>query len=248
MSKILKRVSVCVLYYIIIFSTIFTCFASGTDSDQNSVEKAKGVIGNVLNAILDALAWFAYAIALGCLIFIGIKYVLSGANERANLKGMLPRYLIGIALIVMCFAIAQAVAKLAGNNSASEVIEAGGAGASASTGGSSGGSSSSYNSSSSGTYKTVKKKGGNITINYPTELVDGMLYEDGYGTPEINAHLNYGGKSFSHWEVVRTSNVDGSVENISVEGSRFVFEGSEGNGFSNKNGVEYTYEITPIYN
>ena len=126
MRKTIKRVSICVLYYMIIFSTIFTCFAGNAES----VQTAKGVIGNVLNAIIDVLAWFAYAIALGCIIFIGIKYVLSGANERANLKGILPRYLIGIALIVMCFTIAQAVAKLAGNNSADDVINAGGAGAS----------------------------------------------------------------------------------------------------------------------
>ena len=132
MRKTIKRVSICVLYYMIIFSTIFTCFAGGTGSEggTDSVQAAKGVIGNVLNAIIDVLAWFAYAIALGCIIFIGIKYVLSGANERANLKGILPRYLIGIALIVMCFTIAQAVAKLAGNNSADDVINAGGAGAS----------------------------------------------------------------------------------------------------------------------
>ena len=69
--------------------------------------------------------WFAYALALGSLIFFGIKYMLSGADEKANLKGMLPKYLIGIVAILFCFTIATFVADIAGNDPAEDIIEVG---------------------------------------------------------------------------------------------------------------------------
>ena len=85
----------------------------------------EAVIKSISNSILNALSWFAYIIALGVLIFFGIKYLLAGANEKANLKGMLPKYLIGIALIVLCFTIAKAVANIAGNDQAEDIIAVG---------------------------------------------------------------------------------------------------------------------------
>lgn len=86
------------------------------------------IIASVLNAILSALSWFGYAIALGILIWIGIKYMLSGANERANLKGTASMYLIGVALIVLCSTIAGGVAEIAGksgDNTASGIVDKG---------------------------------------------------------------------------------------------------------------------------
>ncbi len=62
------------------------------------------------------------------LIYIGIKYVLSGANERANLKGTFTKYLIGVAFIVLCSTISGAVAKIAntdGTNTATGIVDKG---------------------------------------------------------------------------------------------------------------------------
>lgn len=62
------------------------------------------------------------------MIYIGIKYVLSGANEKANLKGTFSKYLIGVALIVMCSTIASVVANIAntdGSNTASGIVSGG---------------------------------------------------------------------------------------------------------------------------
>ena len=59
------------------------------------------VIGDtVAGNILGAMQWVGYAIAVGMLIYIGIKYVMSAADERANLKGALVKYVIGAILIV----------------------------------------------------------------------------------------------------------------------------------------------------
>lgn len=91
-------------------------------------DKSYGIMTNVLNAILNAFSWFGYAVALGILIWIGIKYMLSGANERANLKGTVSMYLIGVALIVLCSTIAGGVAKMAnhnGENTAEGIVDEG---------------------------------------------------------------------------------------------------------------------------
>ncbi len=62
------------------------------------------------------------------MIYIGIKYVLSGANERANLKGTFPKYLIGVAFIVLCSTISSAVANIAntdGSNTPEGIVDKG---------------------------------------------------------------------------------------------------------------------------
>lgn len=85
-------------------------------------------IQNVSTAMLNAIQWFGYAIAVGILIYMGIKYAMSGANEKAELKGTFSKYLIGIALIVMCTLIASAVAKIAntdGKNDAGGLVDTG---------------------------------------------------------------------------------------------------------------------------
>lgn len=99
-------------------------FAGVADGFSDS----KGTIAKVANALLSALAWFGFAIAVGILIFIGIKYVLSGANEKANLKGKFQAYLIGVALIVLCSTIASGVAKIAnkdGSNTGGGIVQTG---------------------------------------------------------------------------------------------------------------------------
>lgn len=109
--------------YIFLILSLFFVFSMSFTYASNASEET--VIKNILSSILNILSWFAYAIALGMIIFIGIKYVTSGANERANLKGMIPKYLIGVALIVMCFTIASYVAEIAGNDTAEEIIDVG---------------------------------------------------------------------------------------------------------------------------
>lgn len=49
--------------------------------------------------ILGLIQWIGYAIAIGMLIYIGIKYVMSAANEKADLKKGLINYLIGAIII-----------------------------------------------------------------------------------------------------------------------------------------------------
>lgn len=48
---------------------------------------------------LGAIRWIGYAIAIGMLIYIGIKYMMSSANEKANLKSASINYIIGAIVV-----------------------------------------------------------------------------------------------------------------------------------------------------
>ena len=50
-------------------------------------------------SILGFVQWIGYAIAIGMLIYIGIKYVTSPAAEKADVKQALVKYVIGAILI-----------------------------------------------------------------------------------------------------------------------------------------------------
>ena len=93
-----------------------------------SSDKSYAVISNVSKTILNVLAFCGYAIALGILIWIGIKYMLSAANEKANLKGSVKMYLIGVCMIFLCSTIAKSVADMAssaGDNTAGGIVDKG---------------------------------------------------------------------------------------------------------------------------
>jgi TRAP-type C4-dicarboxylate transport system permease small subunit len=59
--------------------------------------------------ILGAIRWFGYAIALGMLLYIGIKYMMSAANEKADLKKGSINYVIGAVVVVAASTIFGAI-------------------------------------------------------------------------------------------------------------------------------------------
>ena len=58
-----------------------------------------GGLEGAIRKILGAIQWIGYAFAIGMLIYIGIKYMMSAANEKADLKKGLINYVIGAVLI-----------------------------------------------------------------------------------------------------------------------------------------------------
>ncbi len=56
-------------------------------------------ISPMVKTILGAIQWIGYAISLGMLIYIGIKYTMSAANEKAELKRMSVNFVIGAIVI-----------------------------------------------------------------------------------------------------------------------------------------------------
>lgn len=106
--------------YLSFFLTIaMTCmmlegvvYASGSDSPAK--------IAAIIPRILNAVAYVGYAVSLGMLIFIGTKYTLSAANEKADLKQGSVSYLIGIVFIFSASAIANIVSLVAMSGTASD--------------------------------------------------------------------------------------------------------------------------------
>ena len=80
-----------------------------------SVDQLKGKLPVIINGI----AWIGYGVSFGMLIFIGIKYMLSAANEKATLKQGAINYVIGGALIACASFVADIVASVASQGSAS---------------------------------------------------------------------------------------------------------------------------------
>lgn len=85
-----------------------TVFASSADKIQNSI----------LPKILNAVAYAGYAIALGMLLYLGAKYTLSAANEKADVKQGAIAYLIGVVLIVGASVFANTVSAIAAGGNA----------------------------------------------------------------------------------------------------------------------------------
>lgn len=64
---------------------------------------------NVAGNIIGVMMWVGYAIAVGMIIFIGIKYVIASADEKASLKGVLVKVIIGSLIIAGSVTIANIV-------------------------------------------------------------------------------------------------------------------------------------------
>ena len=54
---------------------------------------------NRANKILGAIQWVAYAIATGMIVYIGVKYTMTSANERADVKQSAIYFMIGAIVI-----------------------------------------------------------------------------------------------------------------------------------------------------
>lgn len=66
-------------------------------------------LDNTANMILGVMQWIGYVIAVGMIIFCGIKYLMSGAGEKAKVKDTLVPLLIGAILIAGASTIAGAI-------------------------------------------------------------------------------------------------------------------------------------------
>lgn len=54
---------------------------------------------NIGSNVLGYVQWFGYAMAVGMLLYIGIKYMMASANEKADLKKGSINYVIGAVLV-----------------------------------------------------------------------------------------------------------------------------------------------------
>lgn len=73
------------------------------------------VVEELSTSFINVILFFAFGIALAIFIMIGIKYLTSVANEKANIKHMLPMYATGLLMVLFCVKISTFGAEVAGD-------------------------------------------------------------------------------------------------------------------------------------
>ena len=89
---------VSVMLTLAIMATLFgTVFADAIPSINDG--PASSHFGTTASVVLGLVRFIGYALAIGMLIYLGIKYVTSSANEKADLKKGSINYVIGAIII-----------------------------------------------------------------------------------------------------------------------------------------------------
>lgn len=67
------------------------------------------------STVLSYIQWFGYAVAIGMILYVGIKYMMASANEKADLKKASINYVIGAIVVAAATAIVGALASIGGS-------------------------------------------------------------------------------------------------------------------------------------
>ena len=81
-------------------------------SDKVTIDPSKGTatitdLQEPTQKIIGAIQIVGYLIAAGMIVYIGVKYIMASASEKADLKGLAIKYVIGAVLIVFGTTIAS---------------------------------------------------------------------------------------------------------------------------------------------
>ena len=102
-KKSMKVISIVILAIVLLMSigsTVFAADGIAGNFEPDTTAIAGSSANSVIKTVLGALKWIGVAIAVGMLIFLGIKYVTSAPEGKANLKGQLGVYVLGFVFIV----------------------------------------------------------------------------------------------------------------------------------------------------
>lgn len=98
MKKLIKLLLICILIIIAIQSTVFADDSINTDFELGTtlgIHENDDIIGN----IVGKLQVVGSVISVVALCVIGIRYMLSSLEEKAEMKGVIIYYVIGAILI-----------------------------------------------------------------------------------------------------------------------------------------------------
>lgn len=107
-----KIVALMIMIFVIMSCTVF---AFDTSIVKPTPTEPEGV-GAISSNILGVIKWAGYAIALGMVLYIGIKYMMAAANEKASLKQTVINYLIGAVVLFAAVTIFNAVVTFFGGD------------------------------------------------------------------------------------------------------------------------------------
>ena len=102
-KKSVKIVSVLLLAVMMFMCFSPVAFATGLEDLGITPNPDSSNLGNgakLANTVLSALMWLGIAIAVGMMIFLGIKYVTSSPDGKADLKKQLGVYILGLVFIL----------------------------------------------------------------------------------------------------------------------------------------------------
>lgn len=100
--KMKKIASIMMIVFVLCTSMVF---ADNTEGESQLIEAAWNVV--------RALLWVGYAVALGMVVYIGIKYITGAADTKANMKSAVVSYLIGALIVFSATTIATIVIRIA---------------------------------------------------------------------------------------------------------------------------------------
>lgn len=122
----------------------------GGDPEPNG-----GELSDMGNSILGYVVWFGWAIAVGVILVIAIRYMMASANEKADLKNGSIRYIVGVLLLATLITVFNGIMGIFSESEG----EAGGTNQTTQGGGTqhSGGGSSTGNNSGGGNKADTKK-------------------------------------------------------------------------------------------
>lgn len=102
----MKKVLAIIMIMLVMMSSI--AFAGYDEISTNpGAPSSAGSLQAKATGVLGVIQWVGYIVAIGMLIWVGIKYVTSGAGEKAKAKETLIPIVIGAVLIAGATWIAQ---------------------------------------------------------------------------------------------------------------------------------------------
>ena len=107
MNKKMKKIMSLVLTFVLLMSMGATVFATGITIGSPTSQELSNIASNSLGWV----RWFGYAVAIAMLLYIGIKYMMASANEKADLKKGSINYVIGAVLVAAAATIVDAFIK-----------------------------------------------------------------------------------------------------------------------------------------
>lgn len=115
MKKMKKVVSVLLTISMLIsFGTMV--FANNSSIGGVTISTpSNNELAGIGNNVLGYVQWFGYTIAVGMLLYIGIKYMMSSANEKADLKKGSVNYVIGAVIVAAAATIVGILSRIGGS-------------------------------------------------------------------------------------------------------------------------------------
>lgn len=99
MKKNLKRIVSIMFTCMVALLSMHTVLASESDLPSMNNGGTPDEVQNVATHVLGYIQLAGYAMAIGMLLYLGIKYMMAPANEKANLKNSSIKYVAGAIII-----------------------------------------------------------------------------------------------------------------------------------------------------